>query len=108
MKQKAPRSAGIISIILAIVILLGIYTIFCRVDLVFMGSNNQSSIQEDVTVLSEIHYPDGQLTYTVDGEEIAIESLMDLRIQMAKTILVNFVNFNWGGDYNTMIFTIAE
>ena len=103
MKQVNPRSAGIISIILAVVLLLGIYTLLGTVDLVYMKDGKQSAVQEDVRVFSEIHFPEGELSCTVNGEETAINSVNDLRVQIGATVLSNFLGFKWTEEDNVII-----
>ena len=103
MKQMTPRSAGIISILLAVVILLAIYTLLGTVDLIYMKDGKQSAVQEDVRVFSEIHFPEGELSCTANGEETAINSVNDLRVQIGATVLSNFLSFKWSEDDNVII-----
>lgn len=98
MKQITPRRAGIISVVLAIVLLLAIYTCLGTVDLVFMKDGKQSATQDDVTVFSEIHMPEGQLFIESDGQEVEIADGFALRLEIGKTLLLNFIGFNWAED----------
>ncbi len=103
MTQRVPQSAGIISIILAVVLLLTIYTFLGTVDLVYMKDGKQSAVQEDVRVFSEIHFPEGELSCTVNGEETAINSVNDLRVQIGATVFSNFLSFKWTEEDNVII-----
>ena len=105
MKQNTPRSAGVISIILAIILLLAIYTVLGTVDVVFMKGCKQTVVYEDVNVFSELHLPEGELSYTVDGEVKTIENATDLRVEIGKTVLVNFLSFKWDEADNVITIT---
>ena len=94
MKQITPRKAGIISVVLAIVLLLAIYTCLSTVDVVFVKDGRELATQDDVRIFSEIHCPDGQLYIESDGQEVAIDDAT-LRVEIGKTILLNFFSFNW-------------
>ena len=105
MKQNTPRSAGVISIILAFTLLLAIYTVLGTVDVVFMKDGKETVVCEDVNVFSELHLPEGELSYTADGETKAIESAADLRVEIGKTVLVNFICFKWDEADNVITIT---
>ena len=103
MTQRVPQSAGIISIILAVVLLLAIYTLLGTVDLVYMKDGIESAVQEDVNVFSSLHFPEGEISCTVNGEETVINSVNDLRVQIGTTVLTNFLSFKWTEEDNVII-----
>ena len=98
MKQITPKKAGIISVVLAIVLLLAIYICLGTVDIVFMKDGKESATQDDVTVFSDIHFPEGESFIQADGEEVAVADEMALRVEIGKTLLMNFISFNWAEE----------
>ena len=55
--NKLPRFAGLISVILAAVIIMGVYLLVGSVDLAFVDDGNQIAYVEDVKILSDIEIP---------------------------------------------------
>ncbi len=103
-KQKPARSAGLISVLLAVVIILAIYTVLGTVDLVVLKPDgNQDHVIEDVNILSDIELPEGELTYTVNGEEKPLENIADLKADIGITVLTNFFSFKWQERDNVII-----
>ena len=107
MNQRVPQSAGIISIILAVVLLLAIYTLLGTVDLIYMTDGNESAVHEDANVFSELHFPEGVISCTVNGEETDIGNVNDLRVQIGATVLSNFLGFKWTEEDNVIIVNVV-
>ena len=110
MKMNKPLSAGIFSVILALVILTMVYAAFGRVDLIFKLDDKELCRQENVCALSAINdpidsIPDGIVGegeelkfYFTDGDENVYftDASMRLRVMIAKTVIHNFITFKWG------------
>ena len=72
MKDIKLRSAGIISAILALVLLLCIYTMLGTVDLVFKQDGREVYRLDDVNIFSDLTIPEVEgsvYTYGADGSE---------------------------------------
>ena len=105
MKYKIPRNVGLISIVLALALLLAIYTVLGTVDLVYVVDGVQTSA-EDVNVLSKIDFPDQAFTCNVGDTVVAVDDLMDLRVQIGKTVFCNFINLKWQEEDSVITITI--
>ena len=105
MKQKIPRSTGIISVVVSVLIVLTIYTLLGTVNLVFMKDGRQVSRQEGVNMFSDIELPEGELTYTVNGETKPLEYIGDLKAEIGVTVLTNFLSFKWQERDNVITIT---
>ena len=103
MKNQIHRSAGSISAVIAVVIILAIYVMVTTVDLVFIKDDHQIYCMEDVGVFSDVtvdpaEVEGGQdLEYTyVSGDMVKdFENSTDFKIEIAKTIFLNLVTFKW-------------
>ena len=95
MKQKLPGSAGFLSVIAAVLLILAIYTVLGTVDLVFIQDGRQISRMDNVNMLTEITLPEGNLTYTVGDETEAFETVDDLKAQIGVTLIGNLFSFKW-------------
>ena len=110
MRHPKPLNAGIISMILALVFLVGIYAVCGRVDLIFKLDGEELCRQENVCSLSAINDPTNSIPkgivedgeeikfYFADGEENVVftPGSMRLKVVIAKTIITNLVTFKWG------------
>ena len=103
MKEIMRGNAGLLSLVVALVIILGIYGLFGTVDLVFMNGENEIHRMDDVNVLSDLTISDedmeteGKLefTYTSGNVEKPFGDNIEFKIEIVKTVLVNFLTFNW-------------
>lgn len=99
MKDIVRRNAGIISAILAIVLVLVIYALLGTVDLVFMKGDFQVARMENVRVFSDIELDvedvvtGEELEYTYGDNEKLYEADLNFRIEIAKTLLLNLFTF---------------
>ena len=103
MKDRMHRNAGLISGVLALVLILGIYGIFGTVDLVFMNGENEIHRMDDVSVFSDLTISsddietEGELEFTYASGDVdkAFGDNVEFRIEIAKTVLLNFLTFKW-------------
>lgn len=95
MKLIRPRNAGTISVVIAIVVLVAIYTLLGTVDLVFMQNGKEVSRQEDVNVFSTVELPEGDLSYTVDGATKTLGDPFELKTSIGVMVLNNFISLKW-------------
>ena len=111
MIRNRPQSAGILSVILAFVIITLIYAAFGRVDLIFkFEDGTEICRQENVCAVSSINDPIDSIPEGTIGEDEEIQFYfvdcdekvyftdlsMRLRVKIAKTVVMNFLNFKWG------------
>ena len=122
MKNRMSRNAGIIIALISVIMILGIYTVFGRVDLVYKKDGYELYRQEDVCFFSAIDDPyentDGKLL-TQDGEQIKLlyvdqgekhvygETPVRFRVRICKTVLKNLLFLNWE-DKDQVIVITAE
>lgn len=98
MKDISPRNAGIVSAILALVIILCIYTVLGSVDIVFKQDDRQLYRLDDVSVFSDLTVPEGDekiYTYGEEGSEKEFGDTPEFRFHIATTVLLNLVTFQW-------------
>lgn len=98
MKDVSPRNAGIISAVLALVIIISIYTLLGCVDVVFKQNGREMYRLDDVTVLSDLTTPEGDdnvYTYGEAGSEKTFGDTPEFRLEIAKTVLINLFTFKW-------------
>ena len=110
MRKRGPYDATILSTIIAFALLLVIYSVTARVDLIFYKDGAEIARQENVNALtSRLNNPADSLPddvleegeeikfYFVDGGEKIIfqESSARARVRIAKTALKNFLTFRW-------------
>lgn len=101
MKDMMRLKAGIISGVIAIVLVLCFYAVLGTVDLVFMKGNNEVARLKDVSVLSDVeltrwdikNYEELEFTYGEDKKDFADN--FDLKVEIGKTVLMNFLTFKW-------------
>ena len=98
--NKLPRFAGLISVILAAVIIMGVYLLVGSVDLAFVDDGNQIAYVEDVKILSDIEIPaevDEGLEFTyVSGEETKdFADKGGFKFNIARTLVENLFTFKW-------------
>lgn len=103
MKSKVPASAGIISVVIAVVVIVVIYALCGTVDLVVMKDGKEVSRQEDVSMVSNIDLPEGELTY--GSENQPLDNLADLKVEIGVTVVTNLVSFKWQESDNVIIIT---
>ncbi len=97
MKDRASRNAGIISAILAVVIILVIYAAVGNVDLVFKKGGHEVYRIENATVFSDLTVPEdsGEYYYTTESEEILFEDSIGFRFEIVKVVFTNFFSHEW-------------
>lgn len=95
MMLKRPRKAGLISVVLALVILSIGYALFGSVDVIFMQDGKQITRQNNVSFVSEVDIPEGEFSYTANGETKTISSDEDLKAEVLNIVVNNFINFKW-------------
>ena len=114
--------AGIISSLLAIVLVTCFYAILGTVDLVFIKevkdekevviSSNEVARLEDVSAISKIQltrwdikdYEELEFTYGEGENQKDFADNFDLRFEIAKTVVINLVTFNWDDANQVIIF----
>lgn len=112
MKNKMPRYAGILSVILAVVLLVLIYALLGTVDLVFVNDGKEVCRQENVSVFSDIEVDVGsaedpiQYTYLSGDEVKPLEgNETNFRIKIATTLVENLFTFKW--NENDQVITLT-
>lgn len=100
MKEIARRNAGLFAALLGIIIVLLVYTLLGTVDLVFMKGDLQVARMEDVRVISDLQLDaedvltGEELEFTY-GEGKTYAADMNLRFEIAKTLVVNLFTQKW-------------
>ncbi|MBQ8414724.1 MAG: hypothetical protein IJX58_05740 [Clostridia bacterium] len=111
MKNLAFRSAGIGSVILALILLVVIYTLLGTVDLVFMKGDFQVARMEDVRVISDLELSaedvitGEELEYTYGEDNKDFNGDFNFRFEIAKTLIINLFTFKWEATDNTIVLT---
>ena len=101
MKEKMCRNAGLISAVFALLLIFAIYTAFGTIDLVFMKDNNEIYRMNDVNVFSSLEISDeaipddSSFTYISGNMLKDFGDNVEFRIEIAKTVFLNFITFNW-------------
>ena len=110
MRDIVRRNAGIISVLLALVLLLVVYTLLATVDLVFMKGDFQVARMENVRVVSDLTHDaedvitGEELEYTYgDGKTFGGD--FNFRIEIAKTLIVNLFTFKWEDADHVIVLT---
>lgn len=109
MKEIARRNAGLFAALLGIIIVLLVYTLLGTVDLVFMKGDLQVARMEDVRVISDLQlYAEDVLTgeeleFTY-GEGKTYAADMNLRFEIAKTLVVNLFTQKWDNADQVIVF----
>ena len=100
MKEIARRNAGLFAALLGIIIVLLVYTLLGTVDLVFMKGDLQVARMEDVRVISDLQLDaedvltGEELEFTY-GEGKTYAADINLRFEIAKTLVVNLFTQKW-------------
>ena len=108
MKDKLPGNAGILSAIAAVLIIVVIYTMLGTVDLVYMQGNKEISRQENVSVFSDIELPEGEFSYSVNGETKELEDINTLKTDIGITVITNLFSFKWQKMDNIIVLTAEQ
>ena len=109
MKEIARRNAGLLAALLGIIIVLLVYTLLGTVDLVFMKGDLQVARMEDVRVISDLQLDaediltGEELEFTY-GEGKTYAADMNLRFEIAKTLVVNLFTQKWDNADQVIIF----
>ena len=109
MKEIARRNAGLFAALLGIIIVLLVYTLLGTVDLVFMKGDLQVARMEDVRVISDLQLDaediltGEELEFTY-GEGKTYAADMNLRFEIAKTLVVNLFTQKWDNADQVIIF----
>jgi hypothetical protein len=101
MKEIVRRNAGLFAALLGIILVLVVYTLLGTVDLVFMKGDFQVARTEDVRVISDLQIENviedvkiEELEFTY-GEGKTYAADMTLRVEIAKTLVVNLFTQKW-------------
>ena len=109
MKEITRRNAGLFAALLGIIIVLLVYTLLGTVDLVFMKGDLQVARMEDVRVISDLQLDaedvltGEELEFTY-GEGKTYAADMNLRFEIAKTLVVNLFTQKWDNADQVIIF----
>ena len=109
MKEIARRNAGLFAALLGIIIVLLVYTLLGTVDLVFMKGDLQVARMEDVRVISDLQL-DAEVVLTGEeleftyGEGKTYAADMNLRFEIAKTLVVNLFTQKWDNADQVIVF----
>ena len=100
MKFRAPRDTSsplaMLIGILAIVLIILLYSVLGTVEVVFENDDFVISRQENVRVISNIEMPDEATEYYVVGaEDVIIDEVGDIKGEIMKTLILNLVTFKW-------------
>ena len=102
MKGKIPRYAGLISAVLAVVLVVAIYAMLGTVDLVFVNNDKETYRQENVSMFSDIDVVTDEAGEPVEYTFVSGNQVMplngnetDFRFTIAKTLLENLFTFKW-------------
>ena len=109
MKEINRRNAGLLAALLGIIVVLLVYTLLGTVDLVFMRGDLQVARMEDVRVISDLQLDaedvltGEELEFTY-GEGKTYAADMNLRFEIAKTLVVNLFTQKWDNADQVIIF----
>ena len=109
MKEITRRNAGLFAALLGIILVLLVYTLLGTVDLVVMKGDFQVARMEDVRVISDLQLDTQdvitgeELEYTY-GEGKTYAADMTLRVEIAKTLIVNLFTQKWDNADQVIIF----
>ena len=95
MKSKFNPNAGLISVIVAAIVVVLCYTLFGTVDIVFTQNDNEFYSQRNVGMFTEFELPEGEFSYTVNGKSQKVDEVGDLRMGIATVLFDNFINHRW-------------
>ena len=112
MKEINRRNAGLLAALLGIIVVLLVYTLLGTVDLVFMKGDLQVARMEDVRVISDLQLDaedaitsdalNDTYTYGEDGKIYAAD--MNLRVEIAKTLVMNLFTQKWDNADQVIVF----
>lgn len=111
MKDIMHRNTGLISAILALVLILTVYIMFGTVDVVFMQGDEELHRMDDINVMSDLDVSDEDIsgfenmkfTYTSGNSTKIFDDNFDFRLEICKTVILNFITFKWQPDNNVII-----
>lgn len=103
MKDKLPRNAGIISVVVALVLILGIYAMLGTVDVIFVHEGREVYRQDNVSAITTIEYDCTdpatgetlQFTYLSDGTAVEYGDKGAFSLEISKLVLSNLFAFKW-------------
>ena len=106
MKGVMFHRAGLISAIVALVLIVVLYTTLGTVDLVFMQGEEELHRMEDVSVISSLEVTEEEIpgvdemsfTYTSGDATKTFNDGFEFRFEIAKTVLLNFITFKWESE----------
>ena len=105
------RNAGLISAIVALVLIFAVYCALSTVDLVFMQGDKEVHRMDDVGMFSSLVVSEEdtplEFTYTSGDATKDFGDNFEFRFEIAKTIFLNFVTFKWQ-DYDQVIILNAK
>ena len=113
--------AGIISSLVAVVLIICFYAILGTVDLVFIKevkegndviSSNEVARIENASAISDLEltrwdikdYEELEFTYGEGENQKDFADNFELRFEIAKTVVINLVTFNWDDADQVIIF----
>ena len=113
--------AGIISSLIAVVLIICFYAILGTVDLVFIKevkegndviSSNEVARIENASAISDLEltrwdikdYEELEFTYGEGENQKDFADNFELRFEIAKTVVINLVTFNWDDADQVIIF----
>lgn len=111
MKDIVRRNAGIVSAVLALVLVLAVYTLLGSVDLVFMKGDFQVARMDDVKVWSDLTLDaedvitGEELEYTYGEDNKDFNGDFNFRLEIAKTLIVNLFTFKWEATDSIIVLT---
>ena len=111
MKDIERRPAGIAAALIAVLVIIFVYSLFATVDLVFMKGENEVCYLENVRVFSDIAVEaedikggkELEFTYVSNGVTKDYNADFEFRIEIVKTVLVNFFTFKWQESDNVIV-----
>nr|MBE6545313.1 hypothetical protein [Oscillospiraceae bacterium] len=120
MKDIMFKGAGVISAVIFLVIVLVVYGLLATVTLVYEKGECEAFRQDGVNVVTEIEDPSENLreglfaegeeavfTYTSGNETKTFdpENPVELKLEIAKTVIINLFTFKWDEGDNVIILT---
>ncbi|MBO7195817.1 MAG: hypothetical protein J6V80_00600 [Clostridia bacterium] len=106
--------ATLLSALIAILVIILVYTLFTPVDLVFMNGEDEVAYKANVMIFSDLELDAEDIkcdnctegkgyTYTSGGQQKDFNADFGFRLEIAKTTLTNFFTFNWTDDANVIV-----
>lgn len=100
MKFRAPKDTNsalaVLISLLAVVVLIFLYSVLGTVEVVFENDDYVISRQENVSAFSKVDVPDeAEAYYVVGNNGVVIKEAGDLKSEIMKTLIVNLITFKW-------------